>query len=74
MLNNYTFTIDFQVSILCSSSDSAMEMIISKHFVNDADVWNFSNTPADSVKITPTSETLELMSEMGEEWSWDDTW
>ena len=67
--NNYTFMIDFQVSVIASSSESAMDMINRKYFVNHAGVWNFSNTPADEVRITPSSQTLELMNEMGEEWS-----
>ena len=64
--NNYTFMIDFQVSVLANDLESAMDMINRKYFVNNAGVWNFSNTPDDKVRITPSSQTLQLMDELGE--------
>ena len=66
MMNNYTFMIDFQVSVLAEDSGKAREWIESKHFIKDADVCNFVNIPAKNVRITPTSRTIQLMDELGE--------
>ena len=65
-MNNYKFTIDFEVSVLTDSSDKAREWINNKHYIRDAEVCNFVNIPVDSVSIYPTADTLRLMKELGE--------
>ena len=49
-------------------SESAMSFINSKYFINDKEVCNFVNIPVDDVRIYPTSQTMELMRDNGEEW------
>jgi hypothetical protein len=68
MMNSYKFTVDFEISVMSRDSESAMSFINSKYFINDKEVCNFVNIPVDDVRIYPTSQTMELMRDNGEEW------
>ena len=65
-VNNYTFTIDFEVSVLAKDVEQARDWINNKYYISDADVCNFVNIPVDNVSIYPNAETRELMEERGE--------
>tara|TARA_Y100000996_G_scaffold347290_1_gene285614 strand:+ start:50 stop:253 length:204 start_codon:yes stop_codon:yes gene_type:complete len=67
-MNSYKFTVDFEVSVMSRSSESAMAFINSKYFIKDKEVCNFVNIPVDNVRIYPTSQTMEFMRDNGEEW------
>ncbi len=65
-MNRYTFTIDFEVSVLAENSEKAKEWINNKHYIKDAEVCNFINIPVDNISIYPNADTLRLMKELGE--------
>tara|TARA_R100000231_G_scaffold119710_1_gene89808 strand:+ start:2486 stop:2695 length:210 start_codon:yes stop_codon:yes gene_type:complete len=65
-VNNYRFTIDFDVSVLAKDIEQARDWINKKYYIREADVCNFVNIPVDNVSIYPTADTRELMEEMGE--------
>ena len=65
-VNNYRFTIDFDVSVLAKDVEQARDWINKKYYIKDAEVCNFVNIPVDNVSIYPTADTRELMEEMGE--------
>ena len=65
-MNNYRFTIDFDVSVLAKDVEQARDWINKKYYIKDAEVCNFVNIPVDNVSIYPTADTRELMEDMGE--------
>lgn len=66
-MENYTFAIDFEVSVKADNYQQALEYINKKYFNGSSESCNFVNIPVDEVSIYPNSDTVNMMTIRNEE-------
>ena len=67
MMNKYTFTVDFEVSITASDYEQAMEYLNNKYFSSSSETCSFVNIPVDEVSVYPNADTTNEMTIRGED-------
>lgn len=65
-MNNYTFSIDFEVTITASNYEQAMEYLNKKYFDGNSETCSFVNVPVDEVSVYPNADTVNRMTIMNE--------
>lgn len=65
-MNNYTFSIDFEVTINASNYEQAMEYLNKKYFDGNSETCSFVNVPVDEVSVYPNADTVNRMTIMNE--------
>ena len=67
MMNKYTFTVDFEVTITASDYEQAMEYLNKKYFNGSSETCSFVNVPVDEVSVYPNADTVNAMTIRGED-------
>ena len=66
-MNNYTFTIDFELTIKATDYEQAMEYLNIKYFNRNNETCDFVNVPIDEVSVYPNADTVNAMTIRGED-------
>lgn len=67
MMNKYTFSIDFEVTVTANDYEQAMEYLNNKYFNDSSEMCSFVNIPVDEVSVYPNADTVNEMTIRGED-------